>query len=740
MTHPRRPLFVAAILVGSFLLFLVQPLMARLALPRLGGTPNVWNSAMLVYQALLLGGYAYAHVVGKLALRRQLALHIALLAIAALTLPLTLADLSGFGAGLEVFWVPALLFASVGPVFFLISAQAPLIQRWYSADPAAGDPYGLYAASNIGSFAGLLSYPLLIEPLLPLAQQSLIWSIGYGAMLLLLLFVAAARWRAAGPDEVSVAAAAPAADLAPIGWRRMGLWLVLAAVPSGLMLSTTTHLTTDIFAMPLLWVIPLGLYLLSFSVAFAERRAPARLITGLAPVVVLLAGGTAMMSQPGESLWLLLASVALLFVVAVALHTRMYDLRPDPSRLTLFYLVMSAGGALGGMFTALFAPLLFDWVWEHPLLVLAAAALIPLVSLGQWQDRLAVNEKRRLPVLAGGLILAFALSWHLFVSTTTGAQTTVWALYGALALVAAALMFNRAAFLTVFALMMIGIGLAGHGKAYAYGERVRSYFGVYTVTDDAKRGMRILAHGTTDHGRQFLDPARRREPTAYYGRTAGVGLLLEHASDLFGTGAKVGVVGLGTGTLACYRNPDQNYRFYEIDPAILDFSTRGRYTFLSDCAPDSDVVIGDARIALEQESAGQFDVLVVDAFSSDAIPLHLLTREALQAYRRSITDEGAIAIHITNRFVDLQPVLAALARDAGMTAALRVDIPDAGRALATSNWVVLTPRAETLAALKQASGSIEWRELGQPSSTVWSDQYASTLPRFRWNTLIGIRP
>ncbi|GIX20845.1 MAG: hypothetical protein KatS3mg120_2521 [Erythrobacter sp.] len=739
MPLSRRPLFVAAILVGSFLLFLVQPLMARLALPRLGGTPNVWNSAMLVYQALLLGGYAYAHAIGRLPLRRQLVLHLVLLAAAALTLPLTLAEIGTFGAGLEVFWVPALLLASVGPVFFLISAQAPLIQRWYAADPQAGDPYPLYAASNLGSFAGLVSYPLLIEPFLPLDAQSLIWSLGYGAMLVLLALVAWARW-----DTGAQAAAVPAPGAdgamtagAPITWRRIALWLALAAVPSGLMLSTTTHLTTDIFAMPLLWVIPLGVYLLSFSLAFAENRAPARIVSRAASYVLLFAGAMAMVSQSIGGVGLLLGAVTLLFVVAVALHARMYETRPEPARLTLFYLVMSAGGALGGLFTALIAPLLFDWVWEHPLLVFAAAALVPVGGLMAWQQRLVSDPARRLLWVLGGVGLALLLAWHLFLATANEAKLIALALFLALAGLAAALKFNRLAFLTVFALIMISIGGPGQGRAYAQGERLRSYFGVYTLTEFKRLGLRQLTHGTTLHGRQALDPARRREPTTYYGRSAGVGLVLANAARLFGPGADVGIVGLGAGTLACYRQSDQTYRFYEIDPAVLAFSRAGRFSYLADCAPESETVIGDARIKLEEEPAGQYDVLVVDAFSSDAIPLHLLTREALAAYRRAIRPQGLVVVHISNRFIELEPVLAALARDAGMAGAVRFDRPAANSPLTPSKWVVLSPSPQTLAALTRASGAARWQPLAAPSDTVWSDQYASTLAHFRWNTLIG---
>jgi len=745
MPVSRRPLFVAAILVGSFLLFLVQPLMARLALPRLGGTPNVWNSAMLVYQALLLGGYAYAHAIGRLPLRRQLVLHLVLLAAAALTLPLTLAEVGTFGAGLEVFWVPALLLASVGPVFFLISAQAPLIQRWYAADPQAGDPYPLYAASNLGSFAGLVSYPLLIEPFLPLDAQSLIWSLGYGAMLALLALVASARWNVGARWNAGAqAAAAPAqgadgamAAGAPITSRRIALWLALAAVPSGLMLSTTTHLTTDIFAMPMLWVIPLGVYLLSFSLAFAENRAPARIVSRAAPYVLLFAGAMAMVSQSIGGIGLLLGAVTLLFVVAVALHARMYETRPEPARLTLFYLVMSAGGALGGLFTALIAPLLFDWVWEHPLLVFAAAALVPVGGLMAWQQRLVSDPARRLLWVLGGVGLALLLAWHLFLATANEAKLLALALFLALAALAAALTFNRLAFLTVFALIMIGIGGPGQGRAYAQGERLRSYFGVYTLTELRHLGLRQLTHGTTLHGRQALDPALRREPTTYYGRSAGVGLVLANAAHLFGPGADVGIVGLGAGTLACYRQNDQTYRFYEIDPAVLAFSRAGRFSYLADCAPESETVIGDARIKLEEEPAGQYDVLVVDAFSSDAIPLHLLTREALAAYRRAIRPQGLVVVHISNRFIELEPVLAALARDAGMAAAVRFDRPEANSPLTPSKWVVLSPSPQTLAALTQASGAARWQPLAPPSDTVWSDQYASTLAHFRWNTLIG---
>ena len=405
----RRTLFVATILTGSFLLFLVQPMVARMALPRLGGAPNVWNSAMLVYQALLLAGYGYAHWLGRFAVPRQATIHIGLLLLAGLTLPITLASLPPPAPGWEALWVPLLLAMTIGPVFLLVSAQAPLMQRWFAAHDGAGEPWALYAASNLGSFAGLIAYPLLAEPLLRLKYQSWGWSLGYGLLIVLIALAARARWQARAVEAAAVAIA-PAE---PISARRIALWLALSAVPSGLMLSTTTHLTTDIFAMPLLWVIPLGLYLLSFAVAFADRRQLSVLVTKVAPLMLLLAGGQAMASTSSGTMTQVLASVALLFVIAVTLHARFYDLRPSPAQLTLFYLVMSIGGALGGLFTALIAPLVFDWVWEHPLLVAAAALLMPLTPMFDWRKLPSLDPG--MAKLAAVVLLGCAaiLSWHL---------------------------------------------------------------------------------------------------------------------------------------------------------------------------------------------------------------------------------------------------------------------------------------------------------------------------------------
>lgn len=734
---PRRWLFAVTILTGSFLLFLVQPLVARLALPRLGGAPNVWNSAMLVYQALLLGGYAYAHALSRFAVGRQALIHLALLVAAAFTLPIALPAIAPPEAGQEALWVPYLFLLTIGPVFFVVSAQAPLMQQWFAAHPRAGDPYPLYAASNLGSFAGLLAYPLAVEPLLPLGEQSRYWAMGFGVLVLLVACAGFAR-RAAPAPAVIAAASETAAGPAP-GAKRILMWLALSAVPSGLMLSTTTHLTTDIFAMPLLWVIPLGLYLLSFSIAFAEKRGLARVMTSAAPVVIVAAGALAMIGSSRPSLIAVAASLALLFLVAVALHARLYDDRPEPARLTQFYLVMSAGGVLGGLFTALIAPLVFDWTWEHPILILAAAALLPLAG---WSGLLGKAFRSPQTLRIAIILLLFVVFVGALQVSAEMSVNSEWSLLDIVLfelLIGAAVLLSaqRWAFVSACAALLAALGVLVQAQTSYAGLRSRSYFGIYTVRDGTD-GLRQLIHGTTLHGVQRLDEGGFTEPTTYYGREAGVGLALTKAPAMFGDKARIGVVGLGVGTLACYKQPGQSWTFFEIDPAVLAYSTRGQFTFLKSCAPDAPTIIGDARLQLEKLPANSFDVLVVDAFSSDAIPLHLMTEEAQAGYFRTLAPNGLLLLHISNRFITLEPVLAALAKKGGLAAALRADNPGGGNGnpdatgLTTSTWVALS---RDPAQLKALTADGKWRPLGKPASEVWRDDYASILPHLMWKNI-----
>lgn len=728
---PQRWLFALTILTGSFLLFLVQPLVARMALPRLGGAPNVWNSAMLVYQALLLGGYAYAHALSRLAVGRQALIHLALLVAAAFTLPIALPAIEPPAAGSEALWVPYLFLLTIGPLFFVVSAQAPLMQQWFASHPRAGDPYPLYAASNLGSFAGLLAYPLLVEPLLPIGAQSRGWAVGYAVLVVLVALAAFARRGAPAPATLAAAPEAVPAEPAPDS-RRIVLWLALSAVPSGLMLSTTTHLTTDIFAMPLLWVIPLGLYLLSFSIAFAEKRRVAGWLSAASPVVLAAAGALAMLGSSRPSLIAVAASLLLLFVAAVTLHARLYEARPEPARLTQFYLVMSAGGVLGGLFTALIAPLVFDWTWEHPLLILAAAALLPLSAWNGWLARIF---KRPDTFRMGIAVLLFAV----FVGALRirGAILTdpVWSvpdmvLFAALIVAAVLLAARRWAYVAACGALIAALGALAQAQTSFEGSRSRSYFGIYTVRNSSD-GLRQLIHGTTLHGVQHLDPAKETTATTYYGAQSGVGLALSSAGRLYGDQARIGVVGLGVGTLACYKQPGQTWTFFEIDPAVLAYSERGTFTFMKRCAPEAPTIIGDARLQLEKLPADSFDMLVVDAFSSDAIPLHLMTAEAQSVYFRALAKDGVLLIHISNRFINLEPVLSALAREDKLASALRAD-KAMGDGLTPSNWVALSRDPARIEALTQDG---KWRPLGKPADTVWRDDYASILPHLIWKNL-----
>ncbi len=729
-----RPVFVATILVGSFLLFMVQPMIARMALPRLGGAPNVWNSAMLVYQALLLAGYAYAHRISTVPMPRQAQVHIALMVIFAISLPIALFRMPPPEPGWEVLWVPALLMMTIGPIFFIISAQAPLMQRWFSANPAAGEPWALYAASNLGSFAGLMAYPLLLEPVLALEKQSLYWSLGYAVLVILVIVCARMRWNARFDWQVSEQADdAPAED---ITWSRIGLWLALSAIPSGLMLSTTTHLTTDIFAMPLLWVIPLGLYLLSFVFAFADNRQVAGVIALLAPITMLLAGGVAMVSTHSGNMTMAFASVLLLFMVAVSLHARLYDLRPHAAQLTKFYLAMSVGGALGGAFTALAAPVLFDWVWEHPILVLAAALLMPLPELLNWRRLEGIEprvERITLAVLfAAAVFLAGTLS-----DLASDKESSLVRVFLTLLMTGIGILLvgKRWMFVTVLVMLMLAQGGAKTIQTSWEDKRTRSYFGIYTV--DESHGTRRLVHGTTLHGQQSLEPETKLAPTTYYGDTSGAGIALEEAQRLYGEHSRVGVVGLGAGTLACRNKPGQTWTFFEIDPAVLAYSRDGTFSYLSDCAPDSKVILGDARIELEALPASQFDVLIVDAFSSDAIPLHLLTEEAMDVYLRSLSEGGMAVIHISNRYIELEPVIAAIAKSHGLAARMRFDAPEDKPELSPSKWVALTRDPAKLEALAGASPDSPWQDLARPAPRPWTDDFASILPYIRWTKLLG---
>lgn len=731
-----RWLFVLTIFTGSFLLFLVQPMVARMALPRLGGAPAVWNSAMLVYQALLLAGYAYAHRLSREAPRRQASVHLAILIAAALWLPISLASFSIPADGSPIFWVPWLLLASIGPLFFAVAAQAPLMQRWFGLAGNQGEPYALYAASNLGSFGGLIAYPLLVEPNMPIKAQTWLWSGLYALLFLLVLVCARAIWR--GRNGVSdggvVSESAP-----PVIWRQRLYWIALAAVPSGLMLSTTSHLTTDLMAMPLIWVIPLGLYLLSFTVAFANNRLLADIFSRFAPFVLLLGGASIFMLWGTAVFTGLGVSITLLFVLAVSLHAEMYRTRPDASQLTEFYLMMSVGGVIGGFFCAIVAPLLFNWTWEHPILLLAAALLLPqirLFSLGE--EEVFGKFGWTLATLSMALI-ALGIGIYIGKNQLVESQQIKTALIAIILIIGVLVTGRRVALAIVLAGAMLANGGWSNLTLSLNDTRMRSYFGTYTINQSSDASVRWLSHGTTMHGMQLLDQPTL--PISYYGKSSGVGIATRRAEELFGPGAAIGVVGLGTGTLACYKKPGQAWHFFEIDPLMVEIARdRKIFSFLEKCAPDTKMHVGDARLTLAEQSRSSFDLLAIDAFSSDSIPLHLLTKEAFAIYRRALKPNGILLVHISNRYIDLNPVIAAEAAAGKWSAALRFDSPPVGavnQGMRPSQWIAMSPDPGKLA---QLTGFVydrrpayyypdRWVKLKPPrSDDRWTDDYASVLP------------
>ena len=723
-----RPLFLATIVLGSFLLFLTQPMIARMALPRVGGAPAIWNSAMLVYQLLLLGGYAYAHWLSRLRPRKQIGIHIALFGLAALWLPIGLTEARPPVEGEPAFWVPWFLLSSIGPLFFIVSAQAPLMQRWYALETSRGDPYPLYAASNLGSFAGLISYPLVVEPLLSLQQQSWLWSVIYA--LLVLLVVICAFTVPADAVEVTPAKATPSPTL-----RETLYWVALAAVPSGLMLSTTTHLTTDIVAMPLLWALPLGLYLLSFVIAFAARRGPAALITVVAPLIILIAGGLAFSDGSRNPFFSATLGLLLLLAVAVALHGELFRLRPAVDHLTRFYLAMSFGGMLGGLFCAIVAPLLFDWAYEHPLLILAAAVLVPQYALVPWPARFARILLFLVPAVAFGVSYASERGYFGYDQTSTMIGSII------VSLLALACLGRRWSFAAGLAALMLSYGGWSTLERSTENARTRSYFGIYDVYVRPDGSARVLTHGTTLHGIQNLEPGLETVPTSYYARRSGVGLTLSGAEALFGPRARIGVVGLGSGTLSCYARPGQQWTFFEIDPAMIDVA-RNRFTFISQCAPQVRIVLGDARLSLANQPANSLDVLAVDAVSSDAVPMHLLTREALAVYGRAVQPDGIVLFHISNRYLDLKPVIADIAARGGWHSQLLQYVPTEDEEILNSTvsvWIALSRSQETLDRLLQLSGddSEYWEILPTtPGFSGWSDDHASILPIINYDSFL----
>jgi hypothetical protein len=722
-------LFTSTLFVSAFLLFLVEPMVAKMVLPMLGGAPMVWNSCMLFFQVALLAGYAYAHGAARwLPGRMQIALHAVLLALPFFVLPVAIQGESiSPPEGNPIVWLLLLLAGAIGLPFFVLSATASVLQHWFSrtGHPAASDPYFLYAASNVGSFVALIAYPTIVEPLLSLPDQSRLWASGYTVFVALVGACAIVGWRATGiwargRDSAEIHAGRPLST--ELSMRLRARWVALAFIPSSFMLAVTTYLSTDIASVPLLWMIPLGLYLLTFAGAFSSRAHAWRHSARVAFPLLLVPLALMMCTGAGMPQALMIVLHLLAFATAAFLcHSQLADSRPSPSHLTEFYLWISFGGMLGGIFNGLAAPYLFKSVAEYPLVLVLACLMLPAV--GEARARIL---DLAVPLAVAALTTVFGL----WLSGWVSARFLLAAL-SVPAFIAFSQRHRPLRFaLSVGALLLAGIVCRDGGRAL-YAER--TFFGVYRVQQDRSGQYIVLAHGTTLHGLQATKGPERSEPLSYYHRQGPFGQALAglprspNAADAVNAD-RVAVIGLGVGTLAAYAQPAQHWTFYEIDPAVERIARDTSYfTYLQNCGDRCRVIIGDARLSLARAPEDRYGLLVLDAFNSDAIPVHLLTSEALALYLAHLRPGGAILFHISNSHLALAPVVARLAQRHRLVAFAEVDRrkPDWPESRAESLWVAMARRREDLGAM---STDARWTPLlASAGFPLWTDNFSNIL-------------
>ncbi len=652
-------LFATTIFVSAFLLFQVQPIMGKFILPWYGGSPGVWTTCMLVFQVLLFGGYAYAHVLNRiLVLRAQIALHCGLLLLAMLTLPITpSSDWKPAGTESPTWMIMLLLCCKVGAPYFLLSSTGPLLQSWLGQSKIIEQPYRLYSLSNVGSMLALLSFPFLIEPAFSSSMQSSIWSIAFGIFAIACSLSGCALFRTR-TATLSEAKAQFRVECPAISWPVAGAWFALSMLPSVMLLATTNQVCLDTGVIPFLWVIPLAIYLLSFILTFdSDRwysRRPSIMLAAISFLALFL---LKLVGYPTPLSVELLLYFGGLFFSCMVCHGELVRLKPHPRKLTSFYMTLSAGGACGGVFVGLLAPWLFNGYFE-------------------WQLGLF------------GCVLVF-LETYLQSTPFWKSRVPVWS------------KFAMAIALPILAVVWLSVWTKFSNKQIA---AKRNFYGVLSVADshDVKSGepTRDLVHGRIVHGSQFQMAAATKRPTTYYTEGSGVGLaLLNHEAD---RPRHIGVVGLGAGTLATYGKSGDRFRFYEINENVIAMANR-YFTFLKDTAASVETVLGDARLTLEREPSQAFDVLVLDAFSGDAIPVHLLTREAMEIYCRHLSEDGVLAIHISNLYFDLKSIVTGLALNASFEATIVSDDEAGCPGALKSCWVLMSAKKEIL---RNAAGAV----------------------------------
>ena len=714
-------LFGTAIFAAAALLFAVEPMVAKMLLPYFGGTAAVWAVSLVFFQAALLGGYAFAHYSVRVAgVRRQVLVQLALLLPPFAVLPIAVSGhFASATAGAPALRLLLALCVAAGLPFFVVTTASPVVQRWFASlgQPGSRDPYFLYAAGNVGSMLALLAYPFLIEPRLTLAQQAHLWTVGYS---LFVILAAVCGWRVLAAGPTTAAIAAPPAPAARIGAPTALRWVSMAALPSSLILGTTNYISTDIAAVPLLWVIPLALYLLSFVVAFARRQPLSLRAMSWAVAGSSLLLGASILPIAKPPVWAAMGiHAANLFFVALMVHRRLAQERPPAEQLTTFYLLLSLGGVLGGAFNALIAPLVFSSLYEYPIAIVLAL----LLRMGPRRAKPGMSVLRQ----NADLLLPFAFLVVVLTASKTVPQGT-WAVRGVYiaAVVVLALWARR----PVRFALGVGAVLAMTTVQNPALHAERTFYGVLRVEQNGP--LHVFAHGTTVHGIESFAPGRRDVPLSYYIRRGPLGQIFRQLPQ---RPRSVAVVGLGAGTTAAYGRPGDTFTFYEINRAVVRIASNPKwFTFLDDSKADIRIRIGDGRLEIAKAPDASYDLIVLDAFSSDSVPVHLLTRDAVQVYLRKLRPGGLIAFHISNRYLDLEPVIEGIDQSlglAGLSERFLVTEADARRGESSSTWVVI---ARDRADLARFAHDPRWKPVRRdPGLRVWTDEFSNILSVIRWN-------
>lgn len=734
--RPVAALFAATVFASAALVFLVQPMVAKLVLPLLGGSPQVWNTSVAFFQAALLAGYGYAHLLQRLGnLRAQAAVHGLALLAAAAVLPLSVRQPFG-PPSVEhpILWLLGVLAVSIGAPFAVLSATAPLVQAWHArafGGASGREPYVLYAASNLGSLLALVAYPAIVEPNLTLGAQRDGWSLAYGGFVLLIAGLALVVLRN-GPAAAPQVAAEPAPRSS---WAERLRWMALSALPASLMLGVTTHITTDVASAPFLWAVPLALYLATFVMAFAARPPIPRNVTLALQAATAAASAALIPFGAGPLLTQFVAHLSAFFFTALMCHQALVASRPPAARLTEFYFWMSLGGVLGGAFNAFLAPAIFDNVWEYPLVLTLAALVRPS---GRGPVRAQSWVMLALVAVAGlGAMVLTTFRGALSASQAAGAvdlaELAPVALLTAAAIAAMRLRGDGLLFCAALAALSIG--------AHAASERSnalktwRSFFGVLRISETYAPGLggpvRMLAHGTTLHGAQALNPEFRCRPLVYYTPLSPIGQVFRGLAAER-PALRIGAVGLGTGSVAAYVRPGDRLTFFEIDPLVVRVaSDRRNFTYVSDCAAGTvDFVVGDARLTLAEQPPAAFDLLLIDAFSSDAVPAHLLTVEAVRGYLARLRPDGVVILHLSNRHLDLMGPAQAVAAAAGGAALVQQRrIFGVNGGWEADEDAVIVGRSPQ--ALARFAADPRWRASDPHLARPWTDDYVN-LPGALW--------